>query len=129
MFERITLPDGVLSPVSPYCHAVRAGDFLFVTGQLAQDPETGKVMTGTIEDQTHQVMQNLKLVLENAGSGFDRVVMARVFLTDFRHLQTFNDIYATYFPNQQFPGRTAIGVTALAGFGDVEVDLIAYCGS
>ncbi|WP_088892820.1 RidA family protein [Leptolyngbya ohadii] len=128
MFERINLPENVLPPVSPYCHAVRAGDFLFVTGQLSQNPETGQVDRGSIEDQTHRVMQNLKMVLDHAGSSFERVVMARVFLTDFRHLATVNQIYASYFPNGGFPGRTAIGVTALAGFGDVEIDLIVYCG-
>ncbi|MCU0565509.1 MAG: Rid family hydrolase [Oculatellaceae cyanobacterium Prado106] len=127
MFQRINLPDHQLVPVSPYCHAVRAGDFLFVTGQLSQNPETNEVERGSIEDQTHRVMQNLQLVLNQAGTSFDRVVMARVFLTDFRWLKTFNEIYAIYFPSG-FPGRTAIGVTALAGFGDVEVDLIVYCG-
>jgi 2-iminobutanoate/2-iminopropanoate deaminase len=128
MFERITLPNNVLAPVSPYCHAVRAGDLLFVTGQLAQSPETGEVVRGSIEEQTHQVMANLQRVLDHAGTSFDRVVMARVFITDFRWLPTVNEIYATYFANGQFPGRTAIGVTALAGFGDVEIDLIVYCG-
>jgi 2-iminobutanoate/2-iminopropanoate deaminase len=128
MFERITLPNNVLAPVSPYCHAVRAGDLLFVTGQLSQNPETGDVERGSIESQTHQVMQNLQRVLEQAGTSFDRVVMARVFITDFRWLSTVNEVYATYFENGQFPGRTAIGVTALAGFGDVEIDLIVYCG-
>lgn len=128
MFERIMLPDNVLSPVSPYCHAVRAGDLLFVTGQLSQDPETGEVIRGSIEEQTHQVMQNLKRVLDHAGTCFDRVVMARVFITDFRWLPTVNEIYAIYFEKGQLPGRTAIGVTALAGFGDVEIDLIVYCG-
>jgi 2-iminobutanoate/2-iminopropanoate deaminase len=54
--------------------------------------------------------------------------MARVFITDFRWLSTVNEVYATYFEHDQFPGRTAIGVTALAGFGDVEIDLIVYCG-
>ncbi|GAB4227573.1 MAG: RidA family protein [Elainellaceae cyanobacterium] len=128
MFERITLPDGVLAPVSPYCHAVRAGDFLFVTGQLAQDPETGTVARGPIEDQTHQVMANLKRVLEYAGSGFDRVTMARIFLTDIRFIETVNQIYASYFKPGELPGRTTIGVTGLAGLGDIEIDLIAYCG-
>ncbi|MBW4516564.1 MAG: RidA family protein [Timaviella obliquedivisa GSE-PSE-MK23-08B] len=128
MFERITLPDNILPPVSPYCHAVRAGDLLFVTGQLSQNPATGAVDRGSIEEQTHQVMQNLKRVLEHAGTCFDRVVMARVFITDFRWLPIVNEVYATYFENGQFPGRTAIGVTALAGFGDVEIDLIVYCG-
>lgn len=127
MFERLTLPDMPL--VSPYCHAVRAGDFLFVTGQLAQDPQTGTIVRGPIEEQTRQVMENLKRVLEYAGSGFDRVTMARIFLTDIRFIQTVNEIYASYFNAGELPGRTTIGVTGLAGLGDIEIDLIAYCGS
>lgn len=129
MFERITLPDNILSPVSPYCHAVRAGDFLFVTGQLAQNPKTGEIALGSIQEQTRQVMDNLKLVLEHSGGSFDRVTMARIFLTDIRFLATVNEIYASYFQPGQLPGRTAIGVTGLAGLGDVEIDLIVYCGS
>ena len=77
-------PNGVLPPVAPYSHAVKAGDFLFVTGQLAEDPHTGEVVKGPIEAQTRQVMDNLKLVLDHAGSSFQQVVMARVFVTDFR---------------------------------------------
>lgn len=128
MFERITLPDNVLSPVSPYCHAVRAGDFLFVTGQLAQDPETGKIIRGPIEEQTRRVLDNLKLVLEYAGTSFDRVTMARIFLTDIRFIQTVNEVYASYFKPGQLPGRTTVGVTGLAGLGEIEIDLIVYCG-
>jgi 2-iminobutanoate/2-iminopropanoate deaminase len=127
VFERITLPDDVLSPVSPYCHAVRAGDFLFVTGQLAQDPDTGKLVLGSIEEQTHRVMKNLQMVLHHAGVGFDRVTMARIFLTDIRFIQAANEIYASYFQPDELPGRTTIGVTGLAGMGDIEIDLIAYC--
>ena len=126
--QYINLLNNQLAPVSPYCHAVRAGDFLFVTGQLAQDPETGEVMRGSIEDQTRRVMENLKLVLTEAGSSFDQVVMARVFITDIRFLPVINPIYASYFSSGHIPGRTAIGVTGLAGLGEIEIDLIAYCG-
>ncbi|MEO1069609.1 MAG: RidA family protein [Cyanobacteria bacterium J06638_6] len=118
----------MLPPVAPYSHAVRAGDFLFVTGQLAEDPATGKVVKGPIEDQTHRVMENLSLVLNHAGSGFDKVVMARVFVTDFRYYEVVNAIYQSYFGHGPQPSRTTVGVTALAGYGDVEIDLIAYCG-
>ncbi|HEY9629192.1 MAG TPA: RidA family protein [Coleofasciculaceae cyanobacterium] len=128
MFERINLPNGILTSVSPYSHAVRAGDFLFVTGQLSQDPDTGKIVLGSIEEQTHRVMRNLQMVLDQAGSGFDRVTMARIFLTDIRFIETVNEIYASYFKPDQLPGRTTIGVTGLAGLGDIEIDLIAYCG-
>ena len=128
VFERITLPGNLLHPVSPYCHAVRAGDFLFVTGQLAQEP-SGTVTQGTIADQTHRVMQNLKLVLDHCGTGFDRVTMARIFLTDIRDLDEVNEIYRSYFQPDQLPGRTTIGVTGLAGLGDIEIDLIVYTGN
>lgn len=128
MLEYITLPAPLLPPVAPYSHAVRAGDFLFVTGQLAEDPRTGEVGRGPIREQARQVMENLKLVLEHAGSGFDRVVMARIFVTDFRDYQAVNDVYASYFGPERLPGRTTVGVLGLAAGGDVEIDLIAYCG-
>ena len=116
MLEYITLPDNILPPVAPYSHAVKAGDFLFVTGQLAEDPETGEVVKGPIEAQTQQVMENLQRVLTHAGTSFEKVVMARIFVTDFR-----------YCTQGRLPGRTTVGVTGLAGFGDVEIDLIVYC--
>ncbi|MBE9077083.1 RidA family protein [Romeria aff. gracilis LEGE 07310] len=127
MLDFITLPDA-LSPLAPYSHAVRAGDFLFVTGQLSEDPETGKVVQDSIEVQTRQVMENLKRVLTHAGTGFDKVVMARVFVTDFRYYEVVNQVYAEYFKRDRLPGRTAVGVTGLAGYGDVEIDLVVYCG-
>ncbi|MGB5915822.1 MAG: RidA family protein [Phormidesmis sp.] len=128
MLEFINLPDGNLPPVAPYSHAVRAGDFLFVTGQLAEDPDTGEVVKGSIEAQTEKVMDNLQLVLVYAGTGFEKVVMSRIFVTDFRYYEAVNQIYASRFTAGRYPGRTTVGVTALAGYGDVEIDLIVYCG-
>ena len=128
MLEYITLPDNTLPPVAPYSHAVRAGDFLFVTGQLAEDPDSGEVVKNDIESQTRQVMENLKLVLTHANTGFERVVMTRIFVTDFRYYEVVNQIYASYCTPGRLPGRTTVGVTALAGYGDVEIDLIVYCG-
>jgi 2-iminobutanoate/2-iminopropanoate deaminase len=129
VLEFITLPNNTLPPVAPYSHAVRAGDFLFVTGQLSEDPTTGKVIKGSIEAQTTQVMENLKCVLTHAGTDFNRVVMTRIFVTDFRYYEAVNHIYASYCTPGQLPSRTTVGVTALAGFGDVEIDLIVYCGA
>lgn len=128
MLEYITLPDNVLPPVAPYSHAVRAGDFLFVTGQLAEDPETGEVVKGTIEEQTRQVMENLQRVLTHANTSFEKVVMARIFVTDFRYYEAVNQVYASYCTPGRLPSRTTVGITGLAGFGDVEIDLIVYCG-
>ncbi|MEL6158905.1 MAG: RidA family protein [Cyanobacteria bacterium J06554_11] len=128
MLEYITLPEGQLPPVAPYSHAVRAGDFLFVTGQLSEDPDTGNVIKASIEEQTQQVMDNLQRVLNHAGTSFEKVVMSRIFVTDFRYYETVNQVYASRFTAGRYPGRTTVGVTALAGFGDVEIDLIVYCG-
>jgi len=129
VLERIILPDGTLPPLGPFPHAIRAGDFLFVTGQLAEDPQTGEVVLGSIDQQVSQVMDNLKLVLEHAGTSFNNAVMARIFITDLRYIQTVNEIYSSYFQDSRLPCRTTIGVTGLAGLGDVEIDLIVYCGS
>ncbi|MGD1864114.1 MAG: RidA family protein [Phormidesmis sp.] len=128
MLEFINLPEGELPPVAPYSHAVRAGDFLFVTGQLSEDPETGEVLKESIEAQTERVMDNLHRVLIHSGSSFEKVVMSRIFVTDFRYYEAVNKIYASRFTAGRYPGRTTVGVTALAGFGDVEIDLIVYCG-
>ncbi|MGB3298274.1 MAG: RidA family protein [Phormidesmis sp.] len=127
MLDFITLPNE-LPPVAPYSHAVRAGDFLFVTGQLSEDPNTGEVIKGTIEEQTRQVMANLEKVLAHVKTDFSKVVMTRIFVTDFRYYETVNEIYASYFDTARRPSRTTVGVTGLAGYGDVEIDLIVYCG-
>lgn len=128
MLEYITLPDNLLPPPAPYSHAVRAGDFLFVTGQLAEDPVTGEIVRGTITEQTQRVMENLKLVLDHTQTSFAKAVMARLFLTDFRDYQAVNEVFASYFNAGRLPSRTTVGIIALAGQGDVEIDLIVYCG-
>lgn len=74
-------------------------------------------------------MENLKIVLDHANASFDNVVMARLFLTDFRDFQSVNDVFLSYFKEDRRPGRTTIGAIALAGQGDVEVDFIVYCGN
>jgi 2-iminobutanoate/2-iminopropanoate deaminase len=129
MLEFITLPDNLLPPPAPYSHAVRAGDFLFVTGQLSEDPESGEIILGSIVEQAKRVMENLKLVLDHAGASFDTVVMARLFLTDFRDYAAVNEVFSSYFSDGRRPSRTTVGVIALAGQGNVEIDLIVYCGS
>lgn len=110
---------------APFSHAVRAGNFLFVTGQMPVDPETGKYVVNEIEAQSRRVMDNLLMVLEQAGMEASDVVSARVFLTDMRDYDVFNKVYAEYM-GKHLPARTCIGVTGLAGGARVEVDLIAY---
>jgi 2-iminobutanoate/2-iminopropanoate deaminase len=120
------LPDAP-KPVAPYSHAVEAGPFLFVTGQLATDPDDdSRPIPPGIEAQTHKVMDNLARVLKGCGLSFANVVCVRIFLTDFNgDYAAMNAIYETYFAADRRPARTTVGVTALARGGIIEIDMIA----
>jgi len=114
-------------PVAPYSHAVEAGGFIFVTGQLATDPDDdSRPIPPGIEAQTHKVMDNLVRVLKGCGLSLANVVCVRIFLTDFNgDYAKMNEIYATYFAADKRPARTTVGVTGLARGGIVEIDMIA----
>ena len=112
--------------VGPFSHAVKAGDFLFVTGQMPTLPnDPTKLIEGGISNQTHQVMKNLALVLDAAKSSFENVVFARIYLLNFQDFDAMNAIYESYFMPGKLPARTCIGVTGLAVGASVEIDLIA----
>ena len=112
--------------VGPFSHAVKAGDFLFVTGQMpTQKNDKTKLVFGGIEIQTKQVMENLKNVLNKANSNFDKVIFARVYLVNFQDFDKMNAVYESYFSKNKLPARTCIGVTGLAVGASVEIDLIA----
>ena len=112
--------------VGPFSHAVKAGDFLFVTGQMPTLPNDPTILIeGGISNQTHQVMKNLELVLDAAKSSFDNVVFARIYLLNFQDFDAMNDVYKSYFMPDKLPARTCIGVTGLAVGASVEIDLIA----
>ena len=112
--------------VGPFSHAVKAGEFLFVTGQVPTLPnDPTKLMEGGISNQTHQVMKNLKSVLTSANSSLNNVVFVRVYLVNFQDFEIMNAIYESYFEPDKLPSRTCIGVTGLAVGACVEIDLIA----
>ena len=121
------LPDAP-KPVAPYSHAVEAGAFVFVTGQLATDPDDDSLpIPPGIEAQTRKVMDNLARVLRGCGLTLANVVFVRIFLTDFnRDYAKMNEIFSTYFADDKRPGRTTVGVTALARGGIIEIDMIAF---
>jgi 2-iminobutanoate/2-iminopropanoate deaminase len=121
------LPDAP-APVTPYSHAVEAGPFVFVTGQLATDPDDDSVpIPEGIEAQTRKVMDNLARVLKGCRMSFANVVFARIYLTEFnRDYAPMNAIFSSHFTDGRRPGRTTVGVTALARGGIVEIDLIAF---
>src|SRR6476469_2832500 len=111
-------------PVAPYSHAVEADGFVFVTGQLATDPDDDSLpVPPGIEAQTRKVFDTLARVLKGCGLTFADVVCVRIFLTDFRRdYAAMSAIYATYFAAHQRPARTTVGVTHLARDGIVEID-------
>ena len=114
--------------VAPFSHAVRAGDFLFITGQMPTlKNDNTKLVDGGIEAQTHQVMKNLLEVLSAAGSSLEKVIFARVYLVNFGDFDKMNGVYASYFAQDKLPARTCIGVTGLAVGASVEIDFIAAC--
>jgi len=118
---------GAPTPVAPFSHAVAADGWLFVTGQMPTDPEDDAApLPEGVEAQTRRVVENLKIVLAGAGSGLDRVVFARVYLTDFkRDYAAMNAVWRSCFAEGRLPARTCIGVTGLARGALVEIDLLA----
>jgi 2-iminobutanoate/2-iminopropanoate deaminase len=113
--------------IGPYSQAIRAGDFLFVSGQIPIDPGTGALIDGGVADQTRRVLHNLGAILAAAGASFDRVVKTTVYLADMSEFGAMNEVYATYFP-QPAPARATIQAAALPRNVRVEIDLIAYLG-
>ena len=111
-------------PTAIYSHAVRAGGFLFVTGQLGCDPDSGQLVPGGVVAQTHQIMRNLTQVARASGTALERAVMARIYIADFGDYAAVNAAYATYFAGDRRPARTTVGVTGLAMGAAVEIDLI-----
>ena len=123
--EHLVFEDGP-KRVGPFSHAVKAGGFLFVTGQmptLTNDPT--KLIEGDIISQTHQVMKNLKHVLTATNTSLENVVFVRIYLINFQDFDKMNAVYESYFASDKLPARTCIGVTGLAVGASVEIDLIA----
>jgi 2-iminobutanoate/2-iminopropanoate deaminase len=118
--------DGAPRPFTgaPYNQAIAAGGFVFCAGQVALDPESGKLVEGGITDQTERALENLKAVLEGAGSGFDQVVKTTVFLTDLGEFAAMNEVYATYFTSDP-PARSTVQVGALPAGARVEIEAVA----
>lgn len=110
--------------IGPYSQAVKSNGLVFTSGQIALDPGTGNLVEGSFEDQARRVFRNLDAVLREAGSSFDRVLKATVYLTDLADFQTLNAIYAEHFGDHK-PARTTIGVSQLPKGGMVEIDLVA----
>jgi len=125
MIERIFTP-GAPAPRGPYSPAVRAGDCIYVSGQVPIDPISGQAVSGDVKAETRRVLENIRLNLEGCGATMADIVKCQVFLTDIKDFSAMNEVYTEFFGDSK-PARTTIGVAALPMPGSkVEVDAIAY---
>jgi 2-iminobutanoate/2-iminopropanoate deaminase len=127
MIERIS-PPGAPAPRGPYSPAVRAGDTIYVSGQVSVDPITGQVISGDIATETRQVLNNIKSILEGCGASMAKVVRCGVYLINAADFQSMNEVYSEFFGDAK-PARTTIIVAALPLKGaKIEIDAIAHVG-
>lgn len=110
--------------IGPYSQAVRAGDLLFVSGQIPLDPKTGELVRGSISEETKKVLDNLKAIIEAAGGSLGDVVKTTIFLKDMGSFAAVNEVYGTYFP-QPFPARATVEVARLPRDVNVEIEAVA----
>jgi len=124
MRREIITTDRIAPSVGPFSAAVRAGDLLFLSGQVALDPATGKLVGGDIGAQTEQIFANISAVLEAAGKSFDDVMKTTVYLADMKDFGAMNAVYARYFQTP-YPARTTIQAAGLPLGAAVEIEVVA----
>lgn len=112
------------SPIGPYNQAIVVNGTMYISGQICIDPQTGMLKNRDIQDETHQVMQNLKSILAEAGMDFNNVVKTTIFITDMNQFSEINEVYGKYF-NGNFPARETVQASALPKFVNVEISMIA----
>lgn len=110
--------------IGPYSQAIEAGDFIYVSGQIGVDPSTGEAVQG-IEEQTHQVLKNLKAILTEAGANFSQVVKFTIYLASIEDFATVNEIYGSYL-EKPYPARATVEVSRLPKDVLIEMDVVVY---
>jgi 2-iminobutanoate/2-iminopropanoate deaminase len=113
------------APIGPYNQAVAVGNMLFVSGQVAINPENGSLVLDDITTETHQVMKNLQAILTEAGIGFENIVKTSIFLSDMGNFSAVNAVYGSYFSGD-FPARETVAVKTLPKNVNVEISVVAY---
>jgi 2-iminobutanoate/2-iminopropanoate deaminase len=124
MTKQIIQTNSAPAPIGPYNQAVKSGNFLFVSGQIAIKPGTNDLANADIIEETHQVLQNLKAILAEAGMDFSNIVKTTIFLSDMELFSRVNEIYAKYFEGD-FPARETVAVKGLPKNANVEISVIA----
>lgn len=122
--KEIIKTDSAPAAIGPYSQAVKTGNLLFVSGQIALDPETMELVSDDVQEQTRQALKNIKAVLEAAGSGLDKVVKATVFISDMDEFGRVNEVYAEFFKEDP-PARACVEVSRLPKDVKVEIEVIA----
>ena len=120
-------PTGAAAPIAPYTPAIEAGGMIFLSGQIALDPQSGDLRMDDISTETRQVMENVGALLKAAGLGFEHLVKVTIFLSDLAHYGTVNEIYGSYFKTDP-PAREAVAVKTLPRNVNVEISGIAWRG-
>ncbi len=131
MEKTIVTTNGAPAPIGPYNQAVQVGNpdgtgqtMLFISGQICIDPISGELKNKDLQEETHQVMHNLKAILKEAGMNFGNVVKTTIFITDMNRFSEMNEVYGKYFDNN-FPARETVQVSALPKFVNVEISMVA----
>lgn len=131
MQKQVVKTSDAPEPIGPYNQAIRIGSpdglgqgMLFISGQVCIDPSSGELRNRDIQEETHQVMHNLKAILQQAGMDFSNVVKTTIFITDMNRFSEMNEVYGKYF-DDNFPARETVQVSALPKFVNVEISMIA----
>ncbi len=124
MSKKVIYSANAPEPIGPYSQAIQAGNMLFISGQVAIEQSTGKIITATIQEETHQVMKNIKEILSAANTDFQNIVKCTIFLKDMNNFPKVNEVYGSYFTNQP-PARETVEVSRLPKDVNVEISCIA----
>jgi len=127
MKKEVVSTESAPKAIGPYSQAIKAGDFVFCSGQIALDAQSGQVISGGVEEQTKKVLENLKAVLEKAGATLENVVKTTVFLKDMNDFVKMNSVYAQYFTSNP-PARAAVEAARLPKDVLVEIEAVAFLG-
>ena len=128
MIKRIIQTEQAPAAIGPYSQAIRIGDFLYTSGQIALDPESGNFLSGEIEEETEQTLKNISAILQAGGLSLENVVKTTVYLSDLNHFSRMNQVYEKYF-SKTTPARACVQVAALPKGAKIEIDAIASCSS
>ena len=126
MIKRTIQTEQAPAAIGPYSQAIRIGDFLYTSGQIALDPESGMFLSGEIEEETEQTLKNISAILQAGGVNFENVIKTTVYLSDLNDFTRMNQVYEKYFSKTK-PARACVQVAALPKGAKIEIDAIASC--